>query len=166
VVPGNRCDRRRACLAHDRLKLARQDVVYRLDTLLTERSKPPRLWPADAHGCRAERECLEDFGAAADAAIEQDRDAPASHCRDLGQAFNRRAKRLFIAPAVIRNDDAVRAVLYAQLCILGGHDTLDDQLDGDDLPQPVEVLPRDRSGGGYRGRAASARPFAASQPRS
>src|SRR6516162_7451475 len=92
---GDVSERWGAGLAHDRHELAVEDVEYRLDAALTEGSQAPGLRPADADRGRTKCECLEDVGAAADAAVDEHRDA-ALHGRDhLGQAVDAGAQRLF-----------------------------------------------------------------------
>src|SRR6516164_10933281 len=68
-------ERGRAGLAHDRHEFAVEDVEHRLDAALTEGSQPPGLRPANADRGRPERERLEDVSAAADAAVDEHRDA-------------------------------------------------------------------------------------------
>src|SRR5215472_18435116 len=104
-------ERGRPGLAHDRHEFAVEDVEHRLDAALTEGSQPPGLRPADADRGRPERERLEDVGAAADAAVDEHRDAALDGGHHLGQAIDAGAQRLFVAPAVVRYDDSVRAVL-------------------------------------------------------
>src|SRR5215470_17827138 len=98
-------ERGRPGLAHDRHEFAVEDVEHRLDAALTEGSQPPGLRPADADRGRPERERLEDVSAAADAAVDEHRDAALDGRDHLGQAVDAGAQRLLVAPAVVRHHD-------------------------------------------------------------
>ncbi len=95
-----------------------QHVDHALDARLTERAQAPDVRPADADGRRAERQRLEDVRAAADAAVDEHRDATADGLDDLGQAVDRAAQRFVGTAAVVADDDAVRAVLEAERRVL------------------------------------------------
>ena len=60
---------------------------------------------------RAERQRLEHVGAAADAAVDEHRNAVADLGHDFGQRLDRRAPGFRGASAVVRHQDAVEAVL-------------------------------------------------------
>ena len=121
-------ERRRAGLPHDLHEFAVQDVDDRLDAALAEGGESPDLRPADTDRGRAEGERLEDVRAAPHAAVDQHRHAPADRSGDLGQAIERRAKRLLVAAAVVRDDDAVDAVGHGERGVLAGDHSLDEQL--------------------------------------
>ena len=93
-------DLRRAHLRHDDAQLAREDVEHALDAWLAERAQAPDVRPADADGRRAERERFEDVGAAAEAAVDEHRNAPAdgferprASSRSRRATFRRRGRR-------------------------------------------------------------------------
>ena len=83
----------------------------RLHALLTERTEAPDIRPADADRGGAERQRLEDVGAAPKAAVDEHGHAAAHRVDDLGQRVDRAAQRLVGAAAVIADNDAVGAVL-------------------------------------------------------
>jgi hypothetical protein len=88
-----------------------QDVEHALDTGLTERPQAPDIRPANADGCRAQRQRLEDVRAAPDPAVDEYGNPPADGFDDLGQTVDRAAQCFVGAAAVIAHDDAVDAVL-------------------------------------------------------
>src|SRR5882672_1411369 len=78
-------ERRRADLLHDGAQLDAQQLEHALDAGLAERAQAPDIRPADAHAARAQRERLDDIGAAAKAAVDEDRHAAADRLDDLRQ---------------------------------------------------------------------------------
>src|SRR5436189_436645 len=78
-------DRRRADLLHDRAQLDAQQVEHPLDPRLAEGAETPDIRAPDTDALRAHRQRLDDVGAAAKTAVDQDRDATAHRLDDLGQ---------------------------------------------------------------------------------
>ena len=70
--------------------------------------EPPERRAAGEHGARAERERLDDVGAAADAAVDQHLDAAVDRLDHLGQRVDRRRDAVELAAAVVRDDDRPR----------------------------------------------------------
>src|SRR5689334_22797942 len=66
---------RRARLAHDHLDLLAQESEHRLHSLLPERRETPDVGPPNPRRRRAERERLEDVGAATNTAVDNHRNA-------------------------------------------------------------------------------------------
>src|SRR5262245_4041382 len=77
VVPRDLLDVQRAHLPHDRDELVVQDLQHAVDASLTERGEAPHIGSADADSGGPEPKGLQNIGAAADAAIDEHRDAAA-----------------------------------------------------------------------------------------
>src|SRR5258708_3010176 len=63
-----------------------QQVEHAFDARLAEGTEPPEVWPADSDGTRAQRQRLDDIGAAPEAGIDQHGNAAVDRLDDLGQA--------------------------------------------------------------------------------
>ena len=111
--------RRRAELLHGGARLLLQQVEHALDARLAEGAEPPEIGPADADGARAERQRLDDVGAAAEARIDQHRDAAVDRLDDLGQRVDGRAAAVLGAAAMVRDDDGVEPVVDGEDGVLG-----------------------------------------------
>src|SRR5437899_10215083 len=61
----------RAAIPHHELQFALKNFQHAIDAGLAERAEAPQEWPADADRLRAERQRLEDIGAAADTAVDE-----------------------------------------------------------------------------------------------
>ena len=66
--------RARPAGAHGEPQLALQDFEHPADARLPERAEPPEKRPSDADGPGAKREGLEHVGAAAEPAVDKDRE--------------------------------------------------------------------------------------------
>ena len=121
-------DRRRARLPHGHPELVEDQLDHLVDALLAERAKAPHVGTADPHRVGAERQGLEDVGAAADAAVDEHRNASPYAGDDLGQRLDRRAEAVLGAAAVVGHEDAVHAVFNRQLRLLARDDALEEQL--------------------------------------
>ena len=87
------------------LDLGPQQLEHPRGALLAVDREPPERRPADEHGARAERERLDDVGAAPDAAVDEHLDPPVDRLDDLGQRVDRRRDAVELAAAVVRDDD-------------------------------------------------------------
>src|SRR5690606_32652609 len=76
-----------------------------------------------------------------DAAVKQHGDLVADLGDDLRQHLDARGQRVELPPAVVRHDNAVRAVLDRQARVLGTHDALDDEWAVPASTQQVDVRP-------------------------
>ncbi len=75
------------------------------------------------------RHRLDDVGAAAEAAVDDDLRPALHRGRDLGQHLDRAAAVIELAPAVVGDVDRIDAVSDRDLGILGGGDALEDERD-------------------------------------
>src|SRR5262245_34463596 len=138
------CDlfyRCRTGLSHDHLKLASHDLEHPLDARLPERRQSPKVRPADANGICAERQRFGDICSPAKPSIDEHGNLSTHAFHDFRQAFDGRAIALFSAPAVIRYDDAVNAMLDCKLSVLARDEALDDQLHRSSVFQTFDDLP-------------------------
>ena len=90
------------------------------DALLAADGEAPERRAADEHGAGAERERLDDVGAAADAAVDEHLDPTVDRLDDLGQRVDRRGDAVELPAAVVRDDDPGGAVLAREPRVLGG----------------------------------------------
>src|SRR5437879_6208139 len=134
-------ERAHAALLHRRLQLGAQELEHALDAGLAEGAQAPEVRPADAHRARAEREALDDVGAAPEPAVDQHRDAAAHGFDDLGQGVDGGAAAVLAARAVVGDDQAVEAVFHAQRRVLVRQDALDEDLHARDVAHPLEEIP-------------------------
>ena len=81
---------------------------------------------------------LEDVSAAPDATVEKHRDAAARGRNHFGQTVERGAQRLFVATAVVGDDETVGAVLDRNRSVFSGDDALDQKPAFHDSAQSVE----------------------------
>ena len=72
----------------------------------------------DEHRPRSERERLEHIGAPTDTAVDEHVESPADRVDDRWQRIGARENRVELAAAVIRDDDAARAVLQGEPRVL------------------------------------------------
>src|SRR5438045_1888923 len=93
--------RRRARLAHHHLRLLAQEGEHRLHSFLAERRESPDVWPSNPRRRRAERERLEDVGAAANAAVDDYRNTAAHALDYFRQTRNRRSRAVLGASAMV-----------------------------------------------------------------
>src|SRR4030095_11128521 len=106
------------------------------------RAKPPPRRTPQADRLGAECDRLHQIAAAAEPAIDEDRDLAADGVDDLRQDLERRRLVVQAAAAVVGHDDPVDALLYADPGILSRHDALHEHLALHERPDLVEVLPR------------------------
>ncbi len=100
-----------------------QELEHALSPCLSVARQPPERRPAGEDGAGAERERLDDVGAAADAAVDVDLDPAADSLDDLRQERCSRCDCVELAAAVVRDDDRVGTVLDCEPRVLGGLDS-------------------------------------------
>jgi hypothetical protein len=82
-------------------------LEHRVHTRLAADREPVHVRSAQEDGVRSECERLEDIGAPANPAVHQDGCIGADSGTDLQQRVERGNRTVDLAPAVIRDDDAV-----------------------------------------------------------
>src|SRR5215472_5487555 len=81
-------DRTYPALLHGDLKLGVQDLEHALDAGLPEGAEPPQIGSPNADGLGAERERLDDVGAAAESAVDEDGNSSGDDPCHFRQALN------------------------------------------------------------------------------
>src|SRR6266851_2874111 len=89
--------------------------------------KPVDIEPADDDRVGAERDRLDDIGAAGDRAVDQHPGPPADRLDDLRQYLDRADALVELAPAMVRDIHAIDPMLDRDPGVFGGGDALDDQ---------------------------------------
>src|ERR1700694_6265764 len=107
-----------ADLLHDGAELDAQKLEHALDARLAKRAETPDIGPTDADALRAHRQRLGDVGAAAEAAVDQDRHPAAHRFDDFRQRVDGGTPAVFAARAVAGDDDWVHAGVYGELRVL------------------------------------------------
>ena len=87
------------------------------------------LHAAEADQMRAERDRLDDVGAATEAAVDNDLGAAGDRVDDFRQHIGRAAAVIELAAAVVGDVDELDAVIERDLGVLGGGDALDGERD-------------------------------------
>src|SRR3954467_2800440 len=134
--------------AETTLHLVLEQLEQAHDPALPAARECKALHAADADQIRAGRDRLDDVGAAADRAVDDDFGAAAGGVDDLGQYVERAAAVVELPPAMIRHVDPINPVLDRDRSVLGGGDALDRErnlelrLDALDRA-PVEARLRD-----------------------
>src|SRR5713101_6072843 len=114
--------------------LVLEQLEHALEARLARRREAAARDAPDADHLGAERDWLHDVGAAPERAVHDDRRA-APDCRDdLGEHVDRAPAVVELPAAVVRDVDALDAVLHGQRGVLGRRDALEDERD------PVRVL--------------------------
>src|SRR5262249_34166906 len=98
-------DRGRAHLLHRGGGFRAQKLEHPLDAAWAEGAEAPDIGPPDADGVGADAQRLDDVGAAAEAAVDDDRDAPVHRLDDFRQRVDGRAPGILAARAVVGHDD-------------------------------------------------------------
>jgi len=83
-------DRRRAHLLHRGVGFGAQKLEHPLDAALAEGAEAPDIGPPDTDGVGADAQRFDDVGAAAEAAVDDDRDAPVHRLDDFRQRIDSR----------------------------------------------------------------------------
>ena len=96
-----------AAEGHRQVELGEDHLQHRLDARLSAERQAPDVGAAEADGVGAEGERLEHVGAAADAAVEEDRQLVADRLGDRRQGVERGDRAVDLAAAVVGDDDAV-----------------------------------------------------------
>src|SRR5262249_36544576 len=134
-------DRGRADLLHHGVGFRAQQLEHALDAALAEGAKTPDIGPPDAYGLRADAQRFDDIGAAPEAAVDDDRDAPVHRLDDFRQRVDGRAAGVLAAGAVVRDDDGIDAVIGGDYRVFPGEDALNDDLHLGGVAQPLEEIP-------------------------
>src|SRR5579883_2851482 len=103
--------------------------------------KAPEDGASNENGPRAQRQGLENVGAAPDAAIHVDLAAPVDRLHYLRQGFDAGENAVELPTAVIGDDDAVYAMLDRQQRIRGGKDAFEQDGQCGNRTQPGELVP-------------------------
>ncbi len=106
--------------------------------------EPPEHRAPGQRRAGAEREGLDDVGAAPDAAVDEHLDAAVDRLDHLGQDVDRRRDPVELAPAVVGDDDPRGAVLAREHGVLAGQHALDEQRHAGFAGDSLEVVPRER----------------------
>ena len=96
---------------------------------------------AEQHEVGAERQGLDDVGAAAEAAVDEHAQPLAHRRDDRRQRLERGERAVELPPAMVGDDDAVGAVARRELCILDREDAFHQQLARPRVAQPGEIGP-------------------------
>src|ERR1700693_3030437 len=86
---------------------AAQNAERALHARLAPRGQAVQRGAADYDRLRTERGCLDDVRPAAEAAVDENGEAPADRAHDLRQHIDRRDTRVELPPAVITQHEAV-----------------------------------------------------------
>ncbi len=97
--------------------------------------------PSDHHRARAERERLENIGAATDAAVDIDLGLVADRLDDLTDNGRGRDRSIEMPAAVIGHHDGARAVFGAGERVVAAQHALDDHRNRRALDQPFQFAP-------------------------
>src|SRR5688572_16393000 len=111
------------------LGLLAQDLEHLRNALVAAEGQAVHRRPADEDCASAQRERHRDVRAPAYAAVEVHLGAVADRLDDLRQRLQRRDRAVELAAAVVRDDNARRAVLTREVRVLRRDEPLDD--DGD-----------------------------------
>src|SRR6516164_3724098 len=141
VVPGDLSHRAGATIPHREFQFALKDFENTIDTGLAERSESPQHRTPDPYCLGAQSETLEHISAAAEAAVDEHWDAAADFGHHFRQGLDGSARGLGGTPAVIRDQDAVQAVLEAKPCVLAGVDSLDDEFSLPEFSDAINISP-------------------------
>ena len=93
------------------------------------------------HGRGAERQGFDHVRPSADAAVDHHRHAAVNRSDNLRQNLDGSRERVQASPAVVGNNDAIRASGDAGQSVFSAHDTLKQQGYVGDGAQPLDVLP-------------------------
>ena len=101
-------------MRHSHRQFVLENLEDPLDSLRSVRAQAPSRNPAEAHCFSAERQRLEDVAAAPKSAIDHNRDPAGDSIHDLRQNFKSCRPVVKRAPAVVRYDNSIQAVLDAK----------------------------------------------------
>src|SRR5262245_12192164 len=141
VVAAYILDPRAADQAERQVEVRNQVAHYVPDPVLAVDREAIAVRAAQQHGLGAQGKRLEDIGASADAAIEQDRYSSRDGFHDAGQGIQRGNRPIQLPAAVVGNDDAVHAVLDRTLRIVRVQDAFEQDRQAGVLPQECQVIP-------------------------
>ena len=130
--------------AQGELDLRAQELQHAADAVLSVDGEPPEGGPADQHRLGSERERRDDVRPPAHPAVHEDEAAPRDSLHDLRKGIEARLRAVELAAAVIRDHDAVDAVLAGELRVLFREDPFHEEREGRDRAQPFQVAPGHR----------------------
>jgi hypothetical protein len=116
-------ERRDPALLHGGLEFKPQQLQNSFDADLAKSPKAPQIRPADPHGLGTQRQCLQDVGSAAEAAMHEHGNAAGNGFDDLRKAIDGSPAVVFPPAPMVRYDEAIHTILNAELSILGGENT-------------------------------------------
>src|SRR2546423_2905630 len=115
-----------------------------LDTALSSRPESVKIRSTDEAGAGTECKRLHNVPAPADAAVEEHLDAGPDRVDDLGQYRERRGQAVELTATVVRDHDAVDALVRSADRVLGAHDPLHHDPTLPDRPKRCDVFPPER----------------------
>ena len=121
--------------------LGRELLQHRAHALLAADGETVRVGTAEEHRVGAERERLDDVGASADAAVDEQRKV--DRRAHLLERVERRDRAVDLAAAVVRDDDAVDLRRDRAPRVLRGEHALHEQRQRGLRAKPREVGPRE-----------------------
>eukprot|EP00613_Pedinella_sp_CCMP2098_P002039 CAMPEP_0171616388 /NCGR_PEP_ID=MMETSP0990-20121206/13439_1 /TAXON_ID=483369 /ORGANISM="non described non described, Strain CCMP2098" /LENGTH=180 /DNA_ID=CAMNT_0012180627 /DNA_START=485 /DNA_END=1027 /DNA_ORIENTATION=- len=114
------------------------------DALFPVVREAPEVGAANEHGCGAKGEGLERVSPAAHPAVKVHFAAAPHGLHYFGERLDCGGDRVELAGAVVRNQDAVHAVLARHFRVFGGQHALDHNLHGGLGAHPRDVVPVER----------------------
>lgn len=121
-------DARHARETHAQSNFIHEEAQTQLDAFLALVRQSPEHGPSNPAEVRAESEGLEDVGAVADTAVDMNGDFAVDGGHDFRKGVKRGQGAVELAAAVVRDDDAVDAVVDGQYGVFGCRDPLDPDL--------------------------------------
>ncbi|KAI1693397.1 araC-binding-like domain-containing protein [Ditylenchus destructor] len=120
-------------------QLVGQDLQHGRCALLPAHRQAVERGPTHEHCRGAQGQGLRDVAAAPDSAVHEHGDAPGDRTCDARQRGDRRGRRIVLAAAMVRHDQAVDAVVERHACIVRMEHALEKQ-----RPLPHSTKPRQR----------------------
>ena len=136
-------DRRAAAEREREVDLGEELAAHRFDAGRAADREAVRVEPPEENGVGAERHRLDDVGAAADPAVDEEREVGPDRVADLDERVERRDRAVDLPAAVVRDDDPVDAALARELRVVAAQHALDEQRQRRLLAHPREVVPRE-----------------------
>src|SRR6266478_10144484 len=122
---------------------AAQNGERTLHARLAPRGQAVQRGAADHDRLRTERECLDDVGTAAEAAVDENGETLADRARDLRQHIDRCDTGVELPPAVITQHDAVATQCRGAFGVRHAQHPFDEESAAPQLPDPGDVIPAD-----------------------
>src|ERR1700742_5218982 len=115
-------------LLHDRFEFAIQNAEHRFYPRLSESCQAPTVGAPNSNGSCAERERLQNIGAASHAPIHENRNAAIHRLHDFRQSGDGGTQALLGAASVVGDYDPIDTVLHSQCSVVTRHDAFQDDL--------------------------------------